>query len=337
MTADIEKAFLNVAISEEHRDFLRFLWLSDPYDSNSNIIPLRFTRVVFGVTSSPFILNATLRHHVNKYLVNDPGFVYEMLRSLYVDDYASGCETIPKALELARSIKARLSVAGFNMRKWQTNSLELRQTFHNDPEFAEESVGQREESSPNIDQDDCGYMKSVLGQNDVNNKVLGTTWNVSDDMFEMDLSKVVAGHDLNNCSKRIVLSVAAKFFDPLGLISPVILQLKLLFQELCKSNVEWDEQLNEQFCQTWRVIFSELKEAGVISIHRCYFQKTRSGLIELHAFSDASECAYGACVYILYEHESGASCYLVASKTRVAPITKHSIPRLELLGCLISV
>ena len=82
---------------------------------------------------------------------------------------------------------------------------------------------------------------------------------------------------------------------------------------------------------------SELKEAGVISIDRCYFQKMRSGLIELHAFSDASECAYGACVYILYEHESGTSCCLVASKTTVVPVSKHSIPRLELLGCLISV
>ena len=60
-------------------------------------------------------------------------------------------------------------------------------------------------------------------------------------------------------------------------------------------------------------------------------------MIELHAFSDASEFAYGACVYILYEHETGVSCYLVALKTRVVPMTKHSIPHVELLGCLILV
>ena len=338
MTADIEKVFLNIAIAEEHRDFLRFLWLNDPYSSNPSIIPLRFTRVVFGVTSSPFILNATLRHHVNQYLLNDPGFVYEMLRSLYVDDYASGCESIPEALELARKIKSRLSVASFNMRKWQTNSLELLQTFNSDPEFAEELSSLKEESLPIIDEEDCGYTKSVLGnQNDGSSKVLGQTWNVQDDKFEMDLAKIVANHDPNNFTKRIVLSIAAKFFDPLGLILPVVLQLKLLFQELCKSNVEWDEQLSEQFCQTWKIIFSELKEAGALSISRCYFQKTRTGLVELHAFSDASESAYGVCVYILYEHEAGVNCHLVASKTRVVPITKQTIPRLELLGCLISV
>jgi hypothetical protein len=88
MTADIEKAFLNVAVAEEYRDFLRLLWLNDPYSSSLSVIHLRFARVVFGV------LNATIHHHVNQYLLNDPEFVYELLRSLYVDDYASGCESI---------------------------------------------------------------------------------------------------------------------------------------------------------------------------------------------------------------------------------------------------
>lgn len=68
-------------------------------------------------------------------------------------------------------------------------------------------------------------------------------------MTSSDFCKIVDGHDPSICTKRIVLSITAKFFDPLGLISPVILQLKLLFHELCKSNVGWDEQLSEQCCQ----------------------------------------------------------------------------------------
>ncbi len=86
--------------------------------------------------------------------------------------------------------------------------------------------------------EDCGYTKSVLGSQ---NHRPWKTWNVHDDKFEMDLARIVANHDPNNCTKQIVLSIAVKFFDPLGLISSVVLQLKLLFQELCKSNVEWDE------------------------------------------------------------------------------------------------
>ena len=68
--------------------------------------------MVFGVTSSPFILNATLRYHVDRYLLSDLEFVYELLRTLYVDDYASGCESLPKALDLVRKVKSRVAVGG---------------------------------------------------------------------------------------------------------------------------------------------------------------------------------------------------------------------------------
>jgi len=61
LTADIEKAFLMIAISEKDRDVLRFLWVDDITKEEPEPIALRFTRVVFGVSSSPFLLNATIR------------------------------------------------------------------------------------------------------------------------------------------------------------------------------------------------------------------------------------------------------------------------------------
>jgi hypothetical protein len=64
--ADIKQAFLNIAISSEHRNYLRFLW----FDVESGeMIVYKFLRVVFGLTSSPFLLNATIKHHLNKYIV----------------------------------------------------------------------------------------------------------------------------------------------------------------------------------------------------------------------------------------------------------------------------
>ena len=86
VAADIEKAFLNISITPEHRDYLRFLWVNDPFEENPSIRLMRFTRVVFEVTSSPFILNATIRHHLNQYAMIQPDIVKELLRSLYVDD-----------------------------------------------------------------------------------------------------------------------------------------------------------------------------------------------------------------------------------------------------------
>ena len=89
LTADIEKAFLNVAIAPEHRHYLRFLWVDDILTDNPQLVIMRFTRVVFGVNSSPFLLNGTIRHHLNSYVDKDLEFVEEVVCSLYVGDLAS--------------------------------------------------------------------------------------------------------------------------------------------------------------------------------------------------------------------------------------------------------
>ena len=66
MAADIEKAFLMVSVQKEDQDVLWFLWLKDLKSDVLEVTVLRFTRVVFGVSSSPFLLNATIKHHVEK-------------------------------------------------------------------------------------------------------------------------------------------------------------------------------------------------------------------------------------------------------------------------------
>ena len=105
VTADIEKAFLNIKIDPEHRDFLRFLWIDDVNKESPGIKLIRFTRVVFGVNASPFILNATIRHHVNTCMLNDNAFALEFLKSLYVDDFASGAKDVNNAFSLSKEIK----------------------------------------------------------------------------------------------------------------------------------------------------------------------------------------------------------------------------------------
>ena len=61
MLADLQKAFLQIAIKEENRDAFRFL-----FNINGKEEHLRFTRVPFGAEASPFMLGATLQHHFNK-------------------------------------------------------------------------------------------------------------------------------------------------------------------------------------------------------------------------------------------------------------------------------
>ena len=125
LTANIEKAFLNVSIKPEQRKLLRFLWIDSIELDDPCIVIYRFCRLVFGLISSPFVLGATMRHHMSKYVEVDLEFVLEVLRSLYVDDYASGADSVDSAFGLFEQLNKVFKEGGFNMRKWCSNDMKL--------------------------------------------------------------------------------------------------------------------------------------------------------------------------------------------------------------------
>ena len=86
LTADIEKVFLMFAIAEEDRDALRFLWRENVASDIPQVRDYWFCSAVFGVSSSPILLNATLQRHLNKYALSHPGLVSRLLVSLYMND-----------------------------------------------------------------------------------------------------------------------------------------------------------------------------------------------------------------------------------------------------------
>ena len=126
LVADIEKAFLMVSISSSDRDALRFIWLDDIHKDNPKEVVYRFCRVVFEVTSSPFLLNATIGQHLQKYANGNPELVKALLNSLYVDDMTSGESTVERGFHLFVNTRKIMAEGGFNLRKWQSNSLQLR-------------------------------------------------------------------------------------------------------------------------------------------------------------------------------------------------------------------
>ena len=86
------------------------------------MVEYRFCRAVFGLKASPFLLNATLRHHISKFKDEDTEFVRKMTESFYVDDLVTG----GKAFALYKGSKDRLARGGFKLRKWMTNDEVLR-------------------------------------------------------------------------------------------------------------------------------------------------------------------------------------------------------------------
>ena len=124
LAGDIEKAFLMVSMHERDRDSLCFLWVTDTHIEPPKIVTLRFTRVIFGVSSSPFLLNATINYHMETYQA-DPDFVDKFLSSIYVDDLVSGSNDLESTYKFYKKSKLRLAIVGFRLRKFITNSEEL--------------------------------------------------------------------------------------------------------------------------------------------------------------------------------------------------------------------
>ena len=132
--------------------------------------------------------------------------------------------------------------------------------------------------------------------------------------------------------KRLVLNwLAVKNFDLIGFPTPFTIEMRTLFQELCLERIDWDGELQGSLLK-FETLLDELKFLSSVWIPRCYF-KSSLVKVALHGFSDASRRAYAAVVYTC----SLYSLYvrLVSSKSRVAPLKKQSIPRLELLGTVL--
>ncbi|GIY94824.1 reverse transcriptase [Caerostris extrusa] len=135
---------------------------------------------------------------------------------------------------------------------------------------------------------------------------------------------------------RPVLSTAAKVFDPVGFLSPFVVRIKRLMQEIWERRLDWDSKLREDLESKWKKWCAEIEVSGEMKIERCYFSNVVGKLdsVEVHIFSDASIVAYGAVAYFGYVNLREVGTSFVMSKCRISPLKKLSLPRLELMGAL---
>lgn len=164
-------------------------------------------------------------------------------------------------------------------------------------------------------------------------KVLGTTWDIIADRFEFDLTKFGVAREKDVITKRTILSMLAKLFDPLCLASPITVAAKVLFQELGTAKLGWDEEIPQQQGEKWKKLVSDLNSVAEIPLPRCLYKVSSSKVknCTLHGFADASKKAYCAVVYMVYETKEGIFSSLFCAKTRVAPLEELTISRLELM------
>ena len=113
LLGDIEKAFLQIEIRPEDRDAVRFFWLTNPKDPIEPFRTYRFTRVAFGLTSSPSHLAATIQHHLQK---TDSPLAKEVNKNLYVDNVILGLYNGNEVSGIVPKLKALFKDAGMNIR-----------------------------------------------------------------------------------------------------------------------------------------------------------------------------------------------------------------------------
>jgi len=307
--ADIKCMYYQVKVPPEQRDCLRFLWIND----HGDIHHLRMTSHVFGGVWSGSAAAYALRRTVDD-TPNVLGAVKKVIRDgFYVDDCLVSFRTIEESSEVMAKVKGILEAKGFHLTKFISNNnhflLRIPPTDH----------------APEV-KDLHSNLQSCA---------LGIKWDVSNDQlyFEVNLKKTTGP-----ITKRIILSQVSSLFDPLGLISPVLIKARILFQEATRLKTEWDDPLPPHLLDRWNNWSESLKQLSSFRVPRCVkLRRFDSGVCELHHFSDASSAAYGCCSYLRCTSEMGELVVtLLCSKSRVAPLKVTTVPRLELQAAVLA-
>ncbi|XP_050512839.1 uncharacterized protein LOC126888536 [Diabrotica virgifera virgifera] len=245
-------------------------------------------------------------------LINEDGKDYPLAKKyissgLYMDDFLTSVPDEIEAKELYNQSVKLFKGGCFDLVKWSTNldnllsEIPLEKRLQNSVTFKSET------------------------------KVLGMQWDPQRDVLNYRLTTPD-----KNCTKRKILSLTAKCYDPIGLIAPFILHLKLMIRELWQLKLGWDDSPPDTIKKSWKKVCNEWQDFSKFEVPR-HVGAMRDVPIMILGFADASQDGYGGVVYLRVVNSSGeVSVRLVAAKSRCAPLKKTmTIPKLELCAALL--
>lgn len=263
--------------------------------------------MTYGESCAPFLAIRCVRQLAIEESKNFEQASRVLLEDLYVDDILTGVDSLHNVKLLIEQLQTLLNKGKFELHKWMSNKKEL-------TSLVSES---NESTTSRAIVDECSAVKT-----------LGLEWEPVTDSFQFNLQPVGPVK-----TKRQILSAISKLFDPLGVVSPIIVRSKLIMQETWKLKIDWDDELPGRILHAWECYMKDLENFSTIHVPRCVVNSSNNVTVNLYAFCDASERAYGACVYVQTMSDS-KTIYtaLLCAKSRVAPIKKITIPKLELCG-----
>ncbi|XP_055942150.1 uncharacterized protein LOC129972154 [Argiope bruennichi] len=297
--------FRQILVVPHQRDYLRILW----FDENSHQeVTFRLKTVTYGTSCAPHLAIRTIKQLALDEASDFPLASEMVLRDLYMDDGITGAPDIQTAQILQQQLIKMFARAGMSLHKWTSNSHELLNSFPT--------------SNP----------ENTFPIDEQVSKALGMHWKPFEDLFIF----TVKYENKSMLTKRTVLSVVARLYDPLGLLGPVISKMKIFLQKLWLQKLTFDDPLPPAIGKEWSHLVQSLRALELVKIPRWILNENPVKLI-LHCFSDASEAAYGAVIYLqCISANDIVTSRLVCSKSRVSPLKTVSIPRLELCGYLLA-
>ncbi|XP_065362051.1 uncharacterized protein LOC135955621 [Calliphora vicina] len=302
--ADIEKMYRQILIHPEQTQFQRIFYRNNP---EADIMDYELNTVTFGVNCAPYLAIRTLLQLANDCEPQSPLASQILKTQMYVDDVLAGSHELEDAFERRIELTHVLESAGFVLRKWTANHIRLL------------------EDLPRENLLDADFLKFADAST---TKTLGLRWNADTDSFYF---RLISQPRRDIVTKRAVLSEIAKLFHPAGWLSPKIIVAKIIMQQIWKDKTDWDESLKTLTLAQWRSFLNDYPNIEKINIPR-WVNFHPSHEIELHAFSDASEKAYGCALYVRSISANEITSHLLSAKTKVAPVKSETLPRLELCG-----
>ena len=306
-TGDIEAMYYQARVPPNDRDALRFLW----FGTDGQIVHYRMTCHVFGGVWCSSAATYALRQCLKDNPTVDDAISNVLLNDFYVDDCLVSIENAEEVLPLLNGVKDLVAHGGFRLTKFVVNQEDILQDIP-----AEERAVE---------------VKTLVPESD--SKALGILWDVNSDQFYFDVNMKVP----DVVTKRGILSTVASTFDPLGLMSPMLIVGKVIFQDVTRLKLSWDEEVPPDIQSKWRLWLASLNDLLEIKVPRCVKPMSfNDAYLELHHFGDASLRAFGCCSYLRCVNKSGEiSVSLLVSKSKVAPLKVISIPRLELQAAVL--
>ena len=326
VAGDVRKMYHSVNISEVDQHTHRFLWRG--MDENKKPDVYMMMAVSFGDKPAGAIASLALRKTAEYSLTEYPVASKMIIKNTYVDDVIDSFNSIQEADQVTEDADTILEKGGFTMKGWI-------------------------KSSPT-----SGTAQPIVLPMDENkeaSKVLGVVWNSCLDILEFKVKLNFSPKKRNQrtevdltsndllssiptvLTRRMILSQVNGIYDPIGLASPFTVQAKIMLRSLTAEGLDWDEAVSDSERQKWVKFFQDVFEMEDISFPRSIKPNDAVGQPVLILFSDASEHAFGTCAYVRWRMSNGTfQSRLLTAKSRLAPLKKITMPRLELNAALLS-